>query len=374
MKFIDLDRQYRAYRQEINSAIQAVLDSGQFILGDTVRALEDALARFTGSRFAVGTSSGTDGLLLCLMAQGIGPGDEIITTPFTFIATAEVITMLGATPQFVDIQPDTFNISPEAIEQKIKERKKAGGRIRGIIPVSLYGQCADMDEINAIARENRLFVVEDACQSFGATYRKRYSCALSSMAVTSFFPSKPLGCYGDGGMIFTDDETLADTLKAMRVHGQNRRYRHDMKGINGRLDAIQAAVVLAKLKHFREELQARELAAKRYNNLISEQIPDVQIPHTKRDRTCVYAQYTVRIPDGRRDDVVKELEQRAIPCAVHYPLPLHMQKVFAQLQVPEGSLPVAEKAAREVLSLPMHAFITEQEQEAVVKALSDALK
>ncbi len=374
MKFIDLDRQYREYRDEINSAIQAVLDSGQFILGKAVSSLETTLAGFTGTRHATGVSSGTDGLLLCLMAHGTGPGDEILTTPFTFIATAEVITMTGATPVFVDIEPETYNISVPDMERKIAERRKAGGRLRGIIPVSLYGQCADMDEINAVAEREGLFVIEDACQSFGAMYRERRSCALCHTGVTSFFPSKPLGGYGDGGMIFTDDDETADKLRAMRVHGQSRRYMHDMPGINGRLDAMQAAIIQAKFKHFEPEIRKRQEAAERYRDMLQQKVPAVQPPVIRNDRTSVYAQYTIRIPDGRRDSVARRLAEHDIPCAIHYPLPLHRQKVFSSLGIPDGALPESEKAANEVLSLPMHPFITEEEQERVVSALAEAIQ
>ncbi len=372
MKFIDLDRQYREYRQEIDSAINRVLESGQFILGSTVSNLEKTLADFVGVPFAIATSSGTDGLLLALMAEGTGPGDEIITTPFTFIATAEVIMLLGARPVFVDIEPDTFNLSVEKIQEALEERRKAGGQVRGIMPVSLYGQCADMDEIDDLAAQEGLFVIEDACQSFGAMYRGRRSCALSRYGVTSFFPSKPLGCYGDGGMVFTDSSERAETLMAMRVHGQSRRYRHDILGINGRLDAIQAAILLAKFPHFEHEVKLRQDVANRYMRLLSERAPAVTLPVVREDRTSVFAQFTVRVP--RRDAVVEFLKGRGIPTAVHYPLPLHMQKVFSHLEIPEGAFPEAERASREVLSLPMHPFITADEQERIVEALADALK
>ena len=372
MKFIDLDRQYREYRQEIDSAINRVLESGQFILGSTVSNLEKTLADFAGTPYAIATSSGTDGLLLALMAEGTGPGDEIITTPFTFIATAEVIMLLGARPVFVDIEPDTFNLSVEKIQEALEERRKSGGQVRGIMPVSLYGQCADMDEIDDLAAQEGLFVIEDACQSFGAMYRGRRSCALSRYGVTSFFPSKPLGCYGDGGMVFTDSSERAEKLRAMRVHGQSRRYRHDILGINGRLDAIQAAILLAKFPHFEHEVKLRQDVANRYMRLLSERAPAVTLPVVREDRTSVFAQFTVRVP--RRDAVVEFLKGRGIPTAVHYPLPLHMQRVFSHFEIPEGAFPEAERASREVLSLPMHPFITADEQERIVEALADALK
>ena len=272
----------------------------------------------------------------------------------------------------MDIEPDTFNLSVEKIQEALEERRKAGGQVRGIMPVSLYGQCADMDEIDDLAAQEGLFVIEDACQSFGAMYRGRRSCALSRYGVTSFFPSKPLGCYGDGGMVFTDSSERAEKLRAMRVHGQSRRYRHDILGINGRLDAIQAAILLAKFPHFEHEIELRQQAANRYMALLSERAPAVTLPVVREDRTSVFAQFTVRVP--RRDAVVEFLKGRGIPTAVHYPLPLHMQKVFSHLEIPEGAFPEAERAAREVLSLPMHPFITADEQERIVEALADALK
>ncbi len=369
MKFIDLDRQYRRYRGEIDAAVKQVLESGQFIMGEAVARIEQELSGFTGARHAIATSSGTDGLLLCLMAEEVMPGDEIITTPFTFIATAEVIVMRGAVPVFADIEPDTFNISPASVEEKIHQRRRAGARLRGIIPVSLYGHCPDMDQINHLAQEAGLFVIEDACQSLGAEYMGRKSCALSRYGVTSFFPSKPLGCYGDGGMIFTDRDHLAEKLRAMRVHGQTERYVHAMPGINGRLDAIQAAILSAKLPHFEQELEARNRAAGLYAELLREKAPDIVPPVVRPGCTSVFAQYTVRIPGGKRDAAVRMLREAGIPCAIHYPIPVHRQEVFSCLDIPAGAFPEAEKAAGEVLSLPMHPFITPDEQEQVVDTL-----
>ncbi|OPL14139.1 MAG: aminotransferase DegT [delta proteobacterium ML8_D] len=369
MKFVDLDRQYQRYRYEIDSAIQETIKKGQFILGKPVEDLENALAAYVGVRHAIGVGSGTDGLLLALMAMDLRPEEEVITTPFTFIATAEVVALLKAKPLFVDIDPKSFNLNTGEIRDTLVKRQKAGARVRGILPVSLYGQCPDMDEINEIASEFGLFVIEDACQSFGAKYKDRLSCGLNAMGVTSFFPSKPLGAYGDGGMLFTDDDIMADMIKCLRVHGQSARYRHEEIGLNARLDSIQAAIVLAKFAHFGEEIKARQEIAGHYSELINQKMPEIQTPSVMPDRTCVYAQYTVRIPGGLREKVTAYLKQEGIPFAIHYPIPIHLQPAFKGLGLGPGSFPHAEKAAEEVLSLPMHAFITPQEQEIVIDGL-----
>ncbi len=369
MKFIDLDRQYSAYKEEIDGALSRVLESGQFILGPVVEELEKVLADFVGVPYAVGVSSGTDGLLLALMAYGVGPGDEVITTPFTFIATAEVIALLGAVPVFVDIEPDTCNMSVEALQKEVKARMAKGAPLKGIIAVSLYGQCSDMEEISNIAGEYGLFVIEDGCQSFGATYRGRRSCGICGLGVTSFFPSKPLGCYGDGGMVFTSDHEIFERIRMLRVHGQARRYRHEFLGINGRLDALQAGVILAKFPHFKEEVAKRQEVAALYNRLLQEHLPEVRTPVVRDDRTSVYAQYTVRVPAERRDEIQSGMKEKGIPTAIHYPLPLHKQPVFrahAHLRLPE-----AEMAASEVLSLPMHPFLEPHEQEEIVVAMKE---
>jgi len=373
MKFVDLDRQYQRYRYEIDSAIQETIKKGQFVLGKPVEDLENALAAYVGVRHAIGVGSGTDGLLLALMAMDLRPEEEVITTPFTFIATAEVMALLRAKPLFVDIDPESFNLDTGGIRDALVKRQKAGARVRGILPVSLYGQCPDMDEINEIASEFGLFVVEDACQSFGAEYKDRLSCGLNAMGVTSFFPSKPLGAYGDGGMVFTDDNVMADMIKCLRVHGQRARYRHEEIGLNARLDSIQAAIVLAKFAHFGEEIKARQEAADRYSELINQKIPEIKTPAVMPDRTCVYAQYTVRIPRGLREKVTTHLKQEGIPFAIHYPIPIHLQPAFKGLGLGPGSFPHAEKAAEEVLSLPMHAFITPEEQENVINGLVEGI-
>ncbi len=373
MKFVDLGRQYQSYRQEIDSAIHEIIKKTQFILGKPVEDLETALAAYVGVKHAIGVGSGTDGLLLALMAMDLRPGEEVITTPFTFIATAEVIALLKAKPVFVDIDPKSFNLDTGEMRDALAARQKAGAKVRGILPVSLYGQCPDMDEINEIASEFGLLVIEDACQSFGAKYKNRLSCGFNDMGVTSFFPSKPLGAYGDGGMVFTDDPEKADMIRCLRVHGQRARYKHEEIGLNARLDSIQAAIVLAKFAHFDEEIKARQEAARHYSELINQKIPEIQTPVVMPDRTCVYAQYTVRIPKGLRDQVTGFLKQEGIPFAIHYPVPVHLQPAFKGLGLGPGSFPYAEKAAEEVLSLPMHAFITPEEQEIVIDGLERAI-
>ncbi len=374
MKFIDLDRQYQAYKAEIDKCIHEVLDSGQFILGKNVSQLEGELAEFVGAEAGIGVSSGTDGLILALMALDIAPEQEVLTTPFTFFATAEVISLIGARPVFVDIDPVTFNIDPASLEAVLEERRRAGAMVKAILPVSLFGQCPDMDRIRAISKRYGIPMIEDGCQSFGATYKGHRSCGLSEIGVTSFFPSKPLGGYGDGGMIFTQDRELAHRIKMLRNHGQKKRYVHAGIGLNARLDEIQAAVIRIKFRHLMHELKARQDAAERYNTLIKELTPGIKPPTIAAHSTSVYAQYTIRIPDGRRDDVARRLAQRDIPVAIHYPLPLHFQPAFRDLGYAAGDFPRAEQAAKEVLSLPMHPFITPQEQEQIVRALRNALK
>ena len=371
MRFIDLNRQYRAYKEEIDRAVAEVLASGQFILGSKVEELEQELARFVGRSHAIGVSSGTDGLLLALMALGVEPGDLVITTPFTFIATAEVIALLRARPLFVDIEPETCNISVQAAAEALELLRRQGRRAKGMVAVSLYGQCPDMDGLQDLAREHGLFLVEDGCQSFGALYKGRPSCGLGDVGVTSFFPSKPLGCYGDGGMIFVDDDGLARTLRMLRVHGQDRRYHHALLGINGRLDALQAAILLVKFRHFQDEVARRQEAAARYQRLLEDLAPQVRPVAVKEDRISVFAQYTVRVEAGRRDQIRRVLADQGIPTAVHYPVPLHRQPVFADAE--HFGLPEAERAAAEVLSLPMHPFLEEEEQARVVEALAKAL-
>ncbi len=360
MQFIDLKAQYAALKEKIDARMQAVLDHGRYIMGPEVREMEEALEAYTGAAHCVAVSSGTEALLISLMALGVGPGDEVITTPFTFVSTAEVIALVGATPVFVDIEPQTCNIDASKIEDAITEKTRA------IIPVSLYGQPADMDEINAIAERHGLAVIEDGAQSFGAEYKGRKSCNLSTIGCTSFFPSKPLGCYGDGGALFTNDEELATRARQIRVHGQDRRYHHIRIGVGGRMDTIQCAVILAKLEQFDWEVEQRKAIGARYQELLAD-APGVQTLTVKHDRTSVWGQYTIRVQD--RDNVVEKLKEAGIPTAIHYPCPLHKQPAYANICRLGSSLAQAEAASNEVLSLPMHPYLAEDDQLSIVREI-----
>jgi len=362
IEFVDLKTQQRRILPELERRMKAVLQHGRYIMGPEIQELEEKLAAFVGVKHCIAVASGTDALLISLMALGIGAGDEVVTTPFTFISTGETIALLGAKPVFVDIDGRTYNLDPSLLEAAITPKTRA------ILPVSLYGQCADFDAINAVAGKYGIPVIEDAAQSFGATYRGRKSCALSGIGCTSFFPSKPLGCYGDGGACFTDDEELATKMRRIRVHGQDRRYHHSILGINGRIDTLQAAVLLAKLDVFADEVGARARIASRYGDLLRDA---VVVPYIEANNTSVYAQYTVQT--DQREVVRKSLQEREIPTAVHYPIPLHLQPVFTGLNLPEGSYPVAESVARRVLSLPMHPYLTEDELVRIAAAVKEAI-
>jgi UDP-2-acetamido-2-deoxy-ribo-hexuluronate aminotransferase len=362
MQFIDLKKQYQLLAPRIQQRMQTVLEHGQYILGPEVTELEQKLAAYTGASHCVTVANGTDALMIAMMALNIKPGDEVITTPFTFIANAEMIALLGAKPVFVDIDPDTYNIDASKIPAAMTSRTRC------IMPVSLYGQCADMNAINAIAAKHRLPVIEDAAQSFGATFHGKRSCNLSTIATTSFFPSKPLGCYGDGGACFTSDDQLATAMRQIRTHGQDRRYNHPRIGVNSRLDTLQAAILLAKLEVFDTEVTARKQLGEQYDTLIGEL--------TKKTRllpghTSVHAQYTIEVP--HRSTIQAFMKDKGIPTAVHYPKPLHHQAAFAQPGETPVVLPVAEKAAQAVMSLPMHPFLTDEEQEHIVDILNHAL-
>jgi UDP-2-acetamido-2-deoxy-ribo-hexuluronate aminotransferase len=355
--FIDLKSQYEELKPLIQARINAVLEHGQYIMGPEVKELEDKLQTYTGAKHCITVASGTEALLISLMALGIEPGDEVITTPFTFVATAEVIVLLGAKPVFVDIEPDTCNINAALIEAAITPRTKA------IMPVSLYGQPADMDEINAVAaRHGNIPVIEDAAQSFGATYKGRKSCNLTTIGCTSFFPSKPLGCYGDGGAIFTNDEAIAQACREIRVHGQSQRYVHSRVGVGGRMDTIQCAVVLAKLERFDWEVEQRLRLGARYNQLFDEAgIARVQ---QRANRTSVFAQYTVFVQD--RQAVQHKLNEVGIPTAVHYPMPLNKQPAYASLCCPDCTSH-SEEVAKRVMSLPMSPELDKKQQNAIVQ-------
>jgi UDP-2-acetamido-2-deoxy-ribo-hexuluronate aminotransferase len=361
MEFIDLKAQYHALRNDINARIQTVLNHGQYIMGPEVKELEERLVAYTGAKHCVTVASGTEALLIALMALGIKPGDEVITTPFSFIATAEVIVLLGATPVFVDIEADTCNINVALIEARITARTKV------IMPVSLYGQPADMDEINQLAEKYGLAVIEDAAQSFGATYKGKKSCNLSTIGCTSFFPSKPLGCYGDGGAIFTSDDALAQAMREIRVHGQSKRYVHTRIGVGGRMDTIQCAIVLAKLERFDWEVEQRARIGARYNDLLAGKVPCVV---QRPDRTSVFAQFTVLV--DHRDQVQQALTSVGIPTAVHYPVPMHRQPAYRDL-CDMGENPVSDQRGTTVMSLPLSPDLDEESQLAVVRALVASL-
>lgn len=356
MQFIDLAAQQALIKEKIDHNIQRVLTHGQYILGPEVAELEEKLAAFVGAKHCISVANGTDALQIAQMAFGIGPGDEVITPGFTYIATAETVALLGAKPVYVDVCPKTYNLDPQLLEAAITHRTKA------IIPVSLYGQCADFDAINAIANKHGIPVIEDAAQSFGATYKGTHSCNLSTVATTSFFPSKPLGCYGDGGAIFTNDDELAVVLRQIARHGQEKRYHHVRVGVNSRLDTLQAAILLPKLEIFAEEIQQRQQVAGWY----MEQLANAKItaPVIEEHNLSAWAQFTIQVEN--RDAVQARLKEQGIPTAVHYPIPLNKQPAVADSSV---SLPVGDTIAEKVMSLPFHPYMSEADVEKVVKAL-----
>lgn len=357
--FIDLRSQYQAIKPAIQERIDRVLEHGQYIMGPEVRELETRLEAYTGAKHCITVASGTEALLISLMALGIGRGDEIITTPFTFVATAEVIVLLGATPVFIDVEVDTGNIDVTQIETAITPRTRA------IMPVSLYGQPADMDELNAIAARHGLPVIEDAAQSFGAEYKGRKSCNLSTIGCTSFFPSKPLGCYGDGGAIFTSDDALAQACRETRVHGQSKRYVHTRVGVGGRMDTLQCAIVLAKLDRFDWEVEQRLAIGTRYNELLDQR--GLSRIVQKTDRSSVFAQYTVLT--NAREALQTRLNAAGVPTAVHYPIPLNAQPAYAALSAGKAT-PRANALAQQVLSLPMGADLSVASQQRIVELLA----
>jgi UDP-2-acetamido-2-deoxy-ribo-hexuluronate aminotransferase len=356
IEFCDLNAQQVLIKEKIDAGIQRVLAHGQYILGPEVTELEEKLVDYIGSKYCITCANGTDALQIAQMALGIGPGDEVITPGFTYIATAETVTLLGAKPVYVDIDPRTFNIDPNLLEAAITPRTKA------IIPVSLFGQCADFDIINAMAAKYGIPVIEDAAQSFGATYKGRKSCNLSTISCTSFFPSKPLGCYGDGGAIFTNDDELAKVMRQIARHGQERKYYHVRVGINSRLDTLQAAILLPKLEIFPSEIKLRQKLANGYNELIKS--TSIKAPFVERHNESVYAQYTVQVVN--RDYVQQKLRVAGIPTVVYYPLPLNKQPAVVDQSV---KLSVGDEAAGKVLSLPMHPYLRSDTQESIVSAL-----
>jgi dTDP-4-amino-4,6-dideoxygalactose transaminase len=369
--FIDLDAQRRRLGPAIDDAIARVLGHCQFIMGPEVRAFEADLAAFCGARHAITCSSGTDALLLVIMAKQIGPGDAVICPSFTFCATAEIVALTGATPVFADVEESTFNIDPKGVSRAVDTARKLGLKPKAVIPVDLFGQPADHAAIAAIASVENLFVLDDAAQACGATYRNRRIGTFGNATATSFFPAKPLGCYGDGGAVLTDDDELAVILRSLRVHGEGRhKYDCVRVGVNGRFDTIQAAVLIEKLKIFPEEIAARDRIARRY----SAQLADVaNVPRVSEGMTSVWAQYTIRLAPGRRDALAAALQAQGIPTAIHYPKPVHKQEAYRHFPLAEGGLPVSERLAEEVISLPMHAYLDEPTQDRIIQAVRRAL-
>ncbi len=367
MQFIDLPAQQKRIRERIEAGMKRILDHGQYIMGPEIRELEAKLAAFTGARYAVAVASGTDALLMPLLAENVGRGDAVFVPTFTFIASAGAVALTGATPVFVDIDRETFNIDPASLEgaiQKIIAEKKL--KPKGIMPVDLFGQPADYGAIQAIADKHRLFVLEDAAQSFGAGQKGRKAGALARVAGTSFFPAKPLGCYGDGGMVFTDDAAVHKQLLSIRVHGQGAdKYTNVRVGINGRMDSLQAAVLLAKMEIFPEEIELRQQVAGRYDRLLARA---VKTPRILPGNVSAWAQYSVLYP--HRDKVIAKLRDEGIPTAVYYPIPLHMQQAFAGLGYRQGDFPVAEKTANEIFSLPMHPYLQPADQERIAEIIT----
>ena len=369
--FIDLKAQQARIRRDVDRRIAQVLDHGSYILGPEVRELEEKLARYVGMGHCVTCGNGTDALLMALMAFDVKPGDAIFTPPFTFVATAEVVTLTGATPVFVDIDPKTYNLDPSSLEQAIEQflRTKTNLRARGIIPVDLFGQPADYDAIGTIAKKHRLFVLEDAAQGFGATYKGKKTCSFGDIAATSFFPAKPLGCYGDGGAIFTNDSAMKEKLLSIRVHGQGTdKYDNVRIGINGRLDTMQAAVLLAKMEIFDEELELRNKVAERYSGLLAQ---SVVTPFVRPDCTSCWAQYSVLVEN--RANVLANLKAGNIPAAIYYPKPLHLQDAFASLGHRKGDFPVSERIADRIFSLPMHPYLDEATQDTIVSVVRNSV-
>ena len=351
-------------RGAIDERVSTVFEHGRYILGPEVAELEQVLAKYVGVKHCVGVASGTDSLLIALMALKVGPGDEVITVPYTWISSAEVIVLAGATPVFVDVEQTTWNMDPMLLEAAITERTKA------IMPVGIYGQTADMDPINKIAARHNLPVIEDAAQSFGATYHGKKSCALARIGSTSFFPSKPLGGFGDGGALFTDDDALADTFRKIRVHGQAGKHQHPIIGLNGRLDTLQAAMLLVAFEHFPKEVALRQAKADTYCQLLSESsISDLQLPNIASGSTSVYAQYTILSP--RREIIKSRLEKEGIPSVSYYARPLHLQPVFKNLKYKKGDFPVSELVSDQCLSLPMSPYLALEDIRKIVKTIEE---
>lgn len=370
---LDLKRQYQSIKAEIDSAIARVIESGQFILGPEVEAFEREVAQYLGVKHAIGVASGTDALWLALKAAGIGPGDTVIVPSFTFFATAGAVCNVGATPAFADIDPQTFNINPQHVRHLLETDRQLRERAKAIIPVHLYGQPAEMDDILEIAQEYKLTVIEDAAQAIGARYRENTVGALGHLGCFSFFPTKNLGAYGDGGLVVTNDDALAERVRLLRVHGSKPKYYHHLVGTNSRLDALQAAILRVKLAHLDQWTRARQKLAAHYDHALS-RLPGVMTPYKAPERTHIYHQYTIRVLGGRRDALQKFLKEHGISTEIYYPLPLHLQPCFQHLGYREGQLPESERASREVLSLPIFPELTIAEQEHVTQIIIDSHK
>ncbi len=369
--FIDVAAQRRRLGRSVDEAIGRVLGHCQFILGPEVRALEVKLSEFCGARHVVTCASGTDAMVMVLMARGIGPGDAVICPSFTFTATAEVVVLVGATPVFADVEEGSFNLDPASLQRACAAAREAGLRPKAVIPVDLFGQPADYNRIMPIAERENLFVLDDAAQAFGATYKNRRIGVLAPATATSFFPAKPLSCYGDGGAVITDDDELAQVIRSLRVHGEGGgKYDCVRIGLNGRLDTIQAAVLMEKLKIFPEEILARERIARRYSTGLADV---ATVPRLAPGSTSVWAQYTIRLPSGRRDGLAAALKMEGIPTAIHYPVPLHRQQPYQRFPIAAGGAPVSERLAEEVISLPMHAYLDQTTQDRIIDAVRRAL-
>lgn len=370
IEFIDLKAQQKRIRSQLEERIKRVLDHGRYIMGPEVRELEEKLSDYVGVKHCITCASGTDALLMPLLAYGVGPGDAVFTSPFTFISTAEVIAILGATPVFVDIDPLTFNLDPVKLREVVETIANHNDlEPRGIIPVDLFGQPADYEEIETIAREFDLFVLQDAAQSFGAEYKNRKACSQGDVAATSFFPAKPFGCYGDGGAIFCDDDNLAERLRSIRVHGEgSHKYENVRLGLNGRFDTIQAAILLTKLEILEDEVNMRNEVARRYSGGLQGL---VEVPAVKPDRTSVWAQYSVL--SDNREEIMAALKTRQVPTAIYYPKPLHLQDAFRSLGYRPGDFPASEKTAERIFSLPMHPYLEAEVQEYIIAGIKDAV-
>ncbi len=377
MEFIDLKKQYERIKPRIHDRINEVLRHGKFIMGPEVAELEKQLASFVGSKYCVSCANGTDALLLSLLAYDVGPGDAVFTTPFTFIATAEVICLLGATPIFVDVSAETYNIDPARLEQALDDANKGIVRgvsvtkrlnLKGIIPVDLFGLPADYDRINAIAKKHGLFVLEDAAQSLGGSYKGKRVGNLADISATSFFPAKPLGGYGDGGAIFTNDDVMVDRLRSLREHGKgSHKYDNIRIGINGRLDTLQAAILLPKLEIFESEIKSRQEVAARYSNAFKALM---KVPHIPDGLLSAWAQYSLVVE--KRDHYLNKLKERGIPTAIYYPRPLHLQTAFAHLGYQRGDCPISEHLSDRIFSLPMHPYLETQDQDGIIEAVKKA--